>query len=592
MTAFAGCAPTKASGQVVVGLISQMDANMLAGWTNGSSNANLRALVFGPDVISWTREGTFQWNKNVVKDHSEVVNDDGSKTYTVTLQKGLVYNDGTPLTAKDFVFSLLLFTSPKFGELGGGNVMYESSYVGYDAYANGDTDTFEGVQLVDDQTYKITVAADALPYHYDIVMASLSPIPMSVVAPSADIVDNGEGKGVTINGLSVEELQKTINDEKTGYRYQPKVTAGPYQFESYDVTKNEAVIVANPNFAGTYDNAKPKIEKIVMKLIEDATMMDELSAGTVDLLASINGANIDVGLDLCDEGKAAYSTYDRAGYGQIQFCCDFGPTQFVEVRQAIAYCLDRVEFAKQFSGGYASVVDGAYGLSSPEYKALKDKIEKELNHYEYNVDTAKELLIENGWTLNSKGEEFVEGKDDVRYKEVNGELMGLEIEWCASTGNPVSALISTMLVPEAAKAGIKINQTNVEFGTLLQALYRADGNDPQYHMFNLATGFVPVSSLWYEYSDQDAYIEDGWNTNYIRDKELVGYAEEMKKVPAEDTDEWNNKWFEFQKRWNYLLPNIPLYSDEYHNFYNPKLQNYKPDALWTWEYEIVYANVK
>lgn len=520
------------------------------------------------------------------------MNDDGSKTYTIELHKDLVYNDGSKVTAKDYLFSMLLYTSPVFATTGGGNTSYNSDYVGYEAYNNGETDVFEGLQLVDEYTFKVTVAAESLPYHYDITLAALDPLPMSVIAPSPEIVDNGDGKGVTMKGLTEEELAKTINDEKTGYRYQPKVTSGPYQFESYDVTSNQAVLTVNPNFKGTYDGVKPQIEKIVLKLIEDATMMDELSAGTVDLLASINGKNIDVGLDLCDEGKAAYSTYDRAGYGQIQFSCDFGPTQYPEVRQAMAYCLDRNEFAKQFSGGYASVVHGAYGLSSPEYKALKDEVEESLNHYDFNVETAKALLDENGWNLNKDGKAFVDGTDDVRYKEIDGELVGLEIEWCSSTGNPVSTLISTMLVPEAAKAGIKVNQTNVEFGTLLQHLYRETGDEPIYHMFNLATGFVPVSSLWYEYSDQDEYINAGWNTNYIRDKELVAIAEEMKKVPAEDTKEWNAKWLEFQKRWNYLLPNIPLYSDEYHDFYNAKLENYEPDALWTWERAIVYAKVK
>ncbi len=74
--------------------------------------------------------------------------------------------------------------------------------------------------------------------------------------------------------------------------------------------------------------------------------MDELAAGTVDLIGGVSsGDSINAGLDVCDEGKAEYASYNRAGYGKIAFSCDVGPTQFAAVRQAIAYCLDRDEFA-------------------------------------------------------------------------------------------------------------------------------------------------------------------------------------------------------------------------------------------------------
>ena len=64
----------------------------------------------------------------------------------------------------------------------------------------------------------------------------------------------------------------------------------------------------------------------------------------------------------------------RAGYGKITFACDFGPTQFPAVRQAIAYLLDRNEFASQYSGGYARVVNGYFGLSQWEYRENREAL--------------------------------------------------------------------------------------------------------------------------------------------------------------------------------------------------------------------------
>ena len=45
-------------------------------------------------------------------------------------------------------------------------------------------------------------------------------------------------------------------------------------------------------------------------------------------------------------------------------------------------------------------------LSDPEMLSqIKDDIESELIHYSYDLDKAKQELIDGGWTLNEKGEE-------------------------------------------------------------------------------------------------------------------------------------------------------------------------------------------
>src|SRR5699024_8318905 len=134
------------------------------------------------------------------------------------------------------------------------------------------------------------------------------------------------------------------------------------------------------------------------------TMVNELEAGTVDLLFQSSGADtINAGLDLVEEGIAADTTYYRNGYGKIQFDCSVFPTDSAAVRQAIAYCLDRNEFARQYSGGYAAVVNAAYGLAQVEYTENADWLAENLNSYEVNVDTAKELLEADGWNLNADG---------------------------------------------------------------------------------------------------------------------------------------------------------------------------------------------
>lgn len=274
---------------------------------------------------------------------------------------------------------------------------------------------------------------------------------MSVLAPGADITDDGNGATFSDN-FTTDLIRDPIVNETTGFRYKPTVTCGPYSFESYDANSNTAVVVRNEKFKGIYDGSKPSIDKIIVKLVEEATQIDELEAGTVDLIANLSGGTyVNAGLDLAESGAVSYVSYPRFGYGKIAFACNFGPTQFPAVRQAIAWLIDRDEFARQFTGGYGIVVDSNYAASQWEYQENKDILDEKLVHYTLNPDKAKEVLVADGWTLNEKGEDFVEGTDTLRYKMVNGELMPLTIQW-ASSGNSVADLISALLPSEAAKS--------------------------------------------------------------------------------------------------------------------------------------------
>ena len=154
----------------------------------------------------------------------------------------------------------------------------------------------------------------------------------------------------------------------------------------------------------------------------------------------------------------------------------------------------------------------------------------------------------------------------------------------------MSELLNTMLPDEMAKVGMKLNATTMDFNVLLNNIYRNGIDEPKYNMFNLASSFVPADAFWYEYSTDEQYF-GLWNTNRISDEELEQDAMACKNTTSGDTKTWSANWLKFEKRWNEMLPDIPLYSDEYYEFFNPKLENYTPDGMWDWSYAIVYADV-
>lgn len=578
--------PTEPTGQLVIGSITQVINEFYdTGFSSSETNYNMYDLIHGGyDTVVFSKEGEFQYNDTVVASHEETENEDGTKTYTVTINDGLVWSDGTPITAKDYVFAVLLENSDEMAGVDGYPCNTGYSYVGYDEWLDGSADAFAGVHLVDDMTFSLTVKAEELPYHFDITYATIRPRPLHVIAPECDVEDTENGATIT-GDFTTELLQETINNVETGYRYNPKVTCGPYLFDNFDEASQQATLKANPEFVGDYRGVKPSIETLVIKTVSSDTMMNELESGSVDLLYGCSGGDtINAGLDLVEEGKAADTTYMRNGYGKIQFDCSVFPTDSQNVRQAIAYCLDRNEFARQYTGGYGSVVHSFYGLAQWEYQDSVEWINENLNTYEMNVDAAKELLEEDGWNLNADGTPY--SGTGTRYKEVDGEIVPLVITWCNSEGNPVSELLATMLPETMAEAGIELQATTTDFATLQNGILHA--GDTMYNMYNLATGFATANSPWYYFSSDEAWMGN-YNTNWIADEELNDAVMPLKSIPYEDSEAWLEAWQNFIKVWNEKLPDIPLYSDEYYDFYSTRVQGWENTATWGWQNAVLDA---
>ena len=578
--------PTEPTGQMVIGSITQVINEFYdTGFSTSETNYNMYDLIHGGyDTVVFSKEGEFQYNDTVVASHEETENEDGTKTYTVTINDGLVWSDGTPITAKDYVFAILLENSDEMAGVDGYPCNRGYSYVGYDEWLDGSADAFAGVHLVDDMTFSLTVKAEELPYHFDITYATIRPRPLHVIAPECDVEDTENGATIT-GDFTTELLQETINNVETGYRYNPKVTCGPYLFDNFDEASQQATLKANPEFVGDYRGVKPSIETLVIKTVSSDTMMNELESGSVDLLYGCSGGDtINAGLDLVEEGKAADATYMRNGYGKIQFDCSVFPTDSQNVRQAIAYCLDRNEFARQYTGGYGSVVHSFYGLAQWEYQDSVEWINENLNTYEMNVDAAKELLEADGWNLNADGTPY--SGTGTRYKEVDGEIVPLVITWCNSEGNPVSELLATMLPETMAEAGIELQATTTDFATLQNGILHA--GDTMYNMYNLATGFATANSPWYYFSSDEAWMGN-YNTNWIADEELNDAVVPLKSIPYEDSEAWLEAWQNFIKVWNEKLPDVPLYSDEYYDFHSTRVQGWENTATWGWQNAVLDA---
>src|SRR5699024_3797312 len=109
---------------------------------NSATNYAMYDLIHGGDTVVYTKEGEFAYNDTVLASHEETDNEDGSKTYTMTINDGLVWSDGSPITAKDYVFALLCESSDEMGGVDGYPGNSYTVLVGYDEFHAGTADTF------------------------------------------------------------------------------------------------------------------------------------------------------------------------------------------------------------------------------------------------------------------------------------------------------------------------------------------------------------------------------------------------------------------------------------------------------------------
>ena len=572
--------PTEPSGQLIIGTTTEMSGDFSGVWQNNASDADVRRLVQGYGTVDQTDEGEYVIDDSIVEKYDTKENEDKSKTYTFTIKQGLKFADGKEITAKNYVAATMLWSSKLIGpDLCKGKNTAGIDLVGYDAFSKGETKEFAGLHLIDDYTFSATINPNNTPYFYELNSVASSPEDLEFwLGKDVDIKDDGDGC-YFVEDINTEEFKnavKAARDKKT------LPSSGPYMLEKYDEAQQLATLVINPNFQGDRVGRKPLISKVILKKITQATQIDDLKTGGVDIIKNIgDGKTINAGMDLTEDEGFAYTDYPRAGYGKIAFSCDVGPTQFPEVRQALAYLLDRNDFAKQFTGGYGSVVNGPYGTAQWFYQETQKELDEKLNSYPYDPAKAVELLEQVGFTLNESGAEYKEG-DGTRYKKMDdGKLMPLEIKWASTENNEVSDLLVVKLAenPDLVKAGIKIQRDAMSFDELLNWLYRDASQDakygvPTYNMFNLASGFTPWYDRKYDYSTKEEMIKMGYNTNFIFDKELEKTATDMVMVAPDQRDAFKDNFVKFIVRWNELLPDLPLYSNQYHDFYNAKLKHW------------------
>ncbi|MBQ6515075.1 MAG: hypothetical protein IJI09_10170 [Clostridia bacterium] len=418
---------------------------------NDTADIDVRALIHGYNLVNWDQnQGTYVIDPSVVKEYRVEVDEDGNKIFELLLWDDLMYSDGSPITAWDYAFSILLMMSPEVEAIGG-KIYRAQHLLGYDEYIktrkkilNGeqlifgdgeDADTFSlgGVEVHSDHEIWITLDHEFLPYFFETGLLMTVPYPIDVIAPGCKVYME-EGGGIYIgnadnegkeadNNLSFtnpvftpELLQTTILDPETGYNSHPSKVSGPYTMVSWDAETGDGHYEINPYFKGAWMQnnlpgpdysgpvhyiqvmgddgepmltatgdelwlVKPTIEKIKFVVADNETLIQQLIDGDLHLVNKVTyGPTIKEGLDK----GVARQQYPRIGLAFLTFTYDWPTVHEKEVRQAIAWCMDRdlmtshyCGYANENTGAINSLgtrVDGYFGIEQWEYKLVNGQL--------------------------------------------------------------------------------------------------------------------------------------------------------------------------------------------------------------------------
>ncbi|MBQ2976030.1 MAG: ABC transporter substrate-binding protein [Clostridia bacterium] len=545
---------------LVVGSTTRMSGDFFAGlWSSNTADIDVRALLHDAHTVSWLAAGNYDTNKNVISNVSITKDAQGNQIYKFKIQPDLKYSDGSAITAKDYVFSVLLLSAPQIVELGAANTNY-AHLVGWEEYA-AEAAVFSGVRLISDDTFSLTVKAKNLPYFYHLSLVDVAPYPMAVIAPECDVKDDGEGAYIT-GDFTAELLSKTLLNAETGYVSHPSVVSGAYCLTSYDAAQGVAEFEINPYYMGNYEGQKPSIQKIVFRCVTNDTFIEEIKSGKLDLVNKVSVASV-IDEAMAEEG-INNTTYPRMGLAYIAFACEEGAkTSSLALRKAVALSLDREAICEEFIAPHGRVVNAYYGLG--QWMAV-DKFQhlKTLKSYELNLEGAEFQLKKSGYA---------------------GDTLKMAIP----ENNAIANGVVAQLEKNFAKIGLNLEVTVLPMNVLLQHYYRQV--ERTYDLFFLASNFNYVFDPYLTYHTDDAY-QGVWNRSGLKDEQLMKLANAMRRVDASDKDEYKSKWINFQKYWVEVLPAVPLYSNNYFDFYSDKLENYSINSYSTWAQAIISATMK
>lgn len=389
---------------------------------------------------------------------------DDATTITLTVNDGIEWSDGTPVTSADVSLSLHHHLdsriSTRAGRLGG--------VAGVTEYTEGNADSISGIETPDDSTVIITLEnpdAAWLPNWASLTrLNSMFPAHILGDVPPEEIPEH--------------EFFETF-----------PVVNGAYKFVEY-VPDQYVELEANEN----YSLGTPGFEQVFFKIITEAEarlaqlqtgeiqFVDQVAPADIERLEEIDGITID---------SASGLNPNIIGFNdQSEAFSD------PRVKQALVFAIDREGICQQVFLGYCSVSDVNVRLVGDQVAWAVPTVEDGMIDYSFDPDRARDLLAEAGWD----------------------ESTTLNLWLMAQSAPPSVIQAINIMQAQWADVGVNVEITNVDVPTLLDNLGGVELNTDVHMFWNAGAVFTLDPSSVQPYNLCETAYPNGPNLTHYCDE--------------------------------------------------------------------------
>jgi peptide/nickel transport system substrate-binding protein len=507
----------------------------------GSFNPVLYGDAYEANVIEFVFEGlvgldeNLAWEPNLAKDWSY---ENENKTLVMELRDDVLWHDGEEFTANDVKFTYEFIGHPDYTGVRG---YFVDQLVGAEEYRAGEAEELAGIEVTGDYQVKFHFKEPNILALRD---ASFDIIPEHVYSK----YPIGEQKEAAEN----LEFDKLIG---TGPFKATEWLAGEY----YTLSKNE-----------NYWDGAPLLDTVVWRVVNQDVAPGLLANGDIDIITSPTGVRASdfeyvsslPGIKIHETPAFAYQylgfklnhrTAEDVENNVID-PANWVPNeklQSVELRQAMAYAIDRQGIVDGLLEGHGTVMNAPF---PPVSWAFDDSA---VNKYEFGPDKANELL---------DGAGFKDVNGDGFREDQKGEELTIRLDY--PTGNKTRELSAPIIKEQLEAVGLRIDlRAPREAGSHFNAI---DVDEPGMDMYlagwSLATADPDPSGIW---ATTAAYNYNRWNNE--KSEELRKAA--IKFPDAFDQEYRKGKYKEWATHINEQLPSVFLYSANEIFAYNTRIQN-------------------
>ncbi|MFQ5682803.1 MAG: ABC transporter substrate-binding protein [Candidatus Binatia bacterium] len=433
-------------------------------YATDANSARIAALIFN----SLTRMDKNSQLRLDLAEHWEMVD---AQTYLFRLRKGVTFHNGKPLTAADVKFT------------------YES--------------------VLDPQNHSpkrgILRAIKA------VEQIGLYQVRFRLTAPYAPFLEN-----LTL-GIVPEGAPPNRDSKKTIL-----IGSGPFSLEEV-ISGERVVLKANP----AYWEGAPLVSGLVFKIIPDAIVrVLEFRKGTVDLLQ--NDIEPDMLPWLKQNTNASIRIREGTTFQYIGMKLDHPILKRQEVRQAIAYAIDRDTIVRHLLKGMATP---ATGLLAPLHWAYEPSVRQ----WSYDPEKAKRLL------------------DKAGFRDPDGDGPGLRFNLSYKTTTlDLRKRIAEAFKDQLSRVGIGLEVRTYEWGT-----FYGDIKNGNFHLYSLSWVGVRDPDIYFNLFHSSMIPPYGDNRGHYKNVEIDDLLEKGRRRSS--LQERKRIYGQAQKILALDLPYIPLW---------------------------------